>query len=538
MQFTLLSCSEPDHVMTIQPPVAVSLSPAASCRAVVAAVTLMSLTAVSAAAQEVDLTSERWILENSVDNKGLIWNDSRLVIATQTATAMGFDLAGYFDWTSTSGPFGREIVTGSYTSTTRRLLLFGQQIDPTLPSSGIVPATYGATLSADGLRLENGAWSATEVLPGVWSARRGGPPPPRSLPDTYSAIRNTQLVIPAPGVLANDVGGTSVSLVSGPGIGSLALSANGGFSYTPLTDFIGPVSFTYRASNPSGPGNVATVSLPVSVAPTLLPPSDLIAASIVGNLVTLRWTPPSTGIVPTGYVMDGGVAPGQVLASLPTAGPTPSLTFSAPTGSFYLRVRSVAGAVTSAASNEIRVFVNVAQAPSAPTHLLGLVNGSTLALAWRNTFGGGAPGNVILDVSGSLNASLPIGLADSFTFAPVPGGNYTFRVRAQNAAGVSGPSNSESLSFPSPCSGPPSSPENLAAFAVGNVINLGWNPASAGRAPTGFVLNVSGAYNLALPLSTRGISAPVPPGSYTFTVAAANACGTSPATAPQTVVVP
>ena len=55
---------------------------------------------------------------------------------------------------------------------------------------------------------------------------------------------------------------------------------------------------------------------------------------------------------------------------------------------------------------------------------------------------------------------------------------------------------------------------------------------------TGFVLNVSGAYNLALPLSTRGISAPVPPGSYTFTVAAANACGASPATAPQTVVVP
>ena len=84
----------------------------------------------------------------------------------------------------------------------------------------------------------------------------------------------------------------------------------------------------------------------------------------------------------------------------------------------------------------------------------------------------------------------------------------------------------------------PQPPADFLAYHVGNTVRLLWNPATTGTAPTGFLLNVSGAYNLALPLSTRGISAPVPAGSYTFTVATANACGTSPATAPQTVVVP
>jgi hypothetical protein len=51
------------------------------------------------------------------------------------------------------------------------------------------------------------------------------------------------------------------------------------------------------------------------------------------------------------------------------------------------------------------------------------------------------------------------------------------------------------------------------------------------------VLNVCGAVNLSLPWPTRGLAVPVPAGSYTFSVAALNPCGTSTPTATQTVVV-
>jgi hypothetical protein len=52
------------------------------------------------------------------------------------------------------------------------------------------------------------------------------------------------------------------------------------------------------------------------------------------------------------------------------------------------------------------------------------------------------------------------------------------------------------------------------------------------------VLNVSGAVSLALPVTGRTLSSPAPPGTYTFTVAAQNACGTSAATSAQTVTIP
>ena len=43
-----------------------------------------------------------------------------------------------------------------------------------------------------------------------------------------------------------------------------------------------------------------------------------------------------------------------------------TFTFTAPTGSFYVRVHALNGAVRSAASNEIRIHVNVPAPPSAP----------------------------------------------------------------------------------------------------------------------------------------------------------------------------
>ena len=142
------------------------------------------------------------------------------------------------------------------------------------------------------------------------------------------------------------------------------------------------------------------------------------------------------GATPTGNQVEGGVAPGEVLGTLPL-GPTPTVTFALPSGSFYLRVRSFTGGVLSGVSNEILAHVNVPQQPSPPAGLLGLVVGNTVSLAWKNTLAGGAPAAVMLDVTGAATLSVPLGLADTFSFAGVPPGTYTIAVRAVNGVGSS-----------------------------------------------------------------------------------------------------
>jgi len=291
--------------------------------------------------------------------------------------------------------------------------------------------------------------------------------------------------------------------------------------------------------NSSGPGNVATVSITVNAPPTSAqPPTGLYVSSVAGNLVTIRFTPPAAGLPPTGYALRGGVAPGEVAAALPIPGTAPIYTFVAPTGSFFIRVHTISGASTSGPSNEVPLVVNVPAAPSAPANLLGLANGSSLTLAWRNTFGGGAPASHVLDVSGSIVTSLPIGPGNSFSFTGVPAGTYTLSLRATNAGGTSPSSNGVTLTFPSACSGAPGTPENFLAYKAGTTVYLLWDPASTGPAPTGFVLNVTGSFVGSFPTPARAMSSPVAPGTYNVSVVATNPCGSSAATAVQSVTVP
>lgn len=371
----------------------------------------------------------------------------------------------------------------------------------------------------------------------------GSTPPPVGNSDTYSTSVNTPLTVAAPGVLGNDTspGGSALSATLGvaPQHGAVTLAANGSFTYTPTSGYTGSDTFTYFPINANGTGNQTSVFLTVNAPAQVQPPTNLFAASINGSTITLQWTPPTSGPAPTGYVLDGGLAPGDTIASLPTGSTNPVLTFNAPAGVFYLRVRSLNGAQSSTASNEIVAYVNVSAPPSAPANLLGMANGQAVALAWRNTFGGGAPTGITLDVSGTLSGSLPVGLTDLFTYASLPAGTYTFSVRATNVSGASAPSNPVTLSFPSACTGVPQTPANFLAYAQGSLLNLSWTPAAAGAAPTSYTLDVSGAVNLTVGVgAARSISGNVGPGSYTVRVSASNACGTSAYTTPQTVTVP
>ncbi len=92
--------------------------------------------------------------------------------------------------------------------------------------------------------------------------------PPAAANDTYSTNQNTLISISAPGVLANDRdpdGDTLTAVLStGPTHGTLALSANGGFTYTPSAGFSGTDSFTYLASDGAASSNVATAIITIT----------------------------------------------------------------------------------------------------------------------------------------------------------------------------------------------------------------------------------------------------------------------------------
>jgi hypothetical protein len=227
-----------------------------------------------------------------------------------------------------------------------------------------------------------------------------------------------------------------------------------------------------------------------------------------------------------------------VLASLPTGSDAPIFSIAVPSGSFYVRFHATRGAEKSAASNEIRIHVGVPVAPSPPDLFSTATPGSGLVLSWRNTFDGGAPTGLTLDVTGSATAQLPLGVTESFSASSAPPGTYTFRLRAHNAGGASAFSNAATVTIPSPCAGPPEAPTSMLAYRIGTTAFVVWEPPASGPAVSSYVLNVTGSFTGSIPTTRRSLSGEAGTGSYTMGIVAVNPCGSSPSTPTQTIVVP
>lgn len=91
--------------------------------------------------------------------------------------------------------------------------------------------------------------------------------------DSYAGLEDTVLSVAAPGVLANDEGGSPLraSLYAGPSNGTVVLGSDGSFSYTPFSNFNGSDSFSYRATDGTNFSDPVTASL--SIAAVNDPPS-------------------------------------------------------------------------------------------------------------------------------------------------------------------------------------------------------------------------------------------------------------------------
>jgi large repetitive protein len=191
---------------------------------------------------------------------------------------------------------------------------------------------------------------------------------------------------------------------------------------------------------------VASVLVFTAIAHAVAPgaPQNL-AANVSGNTVTLSWAAPSTGGVPTGYVVNASLSPGgPLVASLPVSA-TSLAVADVPFGVYYVHVRAVNIDGSSAPSNEVIVSVpsgpgGCTTPPNAPSNLTATVNGSLVDLTWTPPVSGCAATAYAVQAGSAPGLSdlaiLNVGAATSLSVVAPPGVYYV-RVVAMNAFGGS-----------------------------------------------------------------------------------------------------
>ena len=140
---------------------------------------------------------------------------------------------------------------------------------------------------------------------------------PTAVDDAFSTAEDSTLIVAGPGVVANDAnpdgGAITATVVTGPQNGSITLSSDGSFVYTPAPNFSGEDSFTYIAVHGSALGPAAATVI-ITVTPVNDPPvaNDDAAA-------TRRGTPVVVDLLANDSDVDGP-ALSVVLAGAPQHG--------------------------------------------------------------------------------------------------------------------------------------------------------------------------------------------------------------------------
>jgi hypothetical protein len=204
--------------------------------------------------------------------------------------------------------------------------------------------------------------------------------------------------------------------------------------------------------------------------------------------------------------------------------------------SFVARVRSVV----------VRELTGAV--PDAPTQVDAVVRASTLDVSWTTPPSSVVPSEHLLAFySGGPLTMSPLTLVARLTTGPVPGasvpippgtqGVFTVRVEAAAGGAVSLPSSPVTFVV-----GPsaPSAPTGLVGMVNGHAIALAWRNTLASGVPTAIVLDVSGSASTSIPLGVVDAFqfGAVPDGTYTVSVRAINAAGSSASSNPVTLTFP
>ncbi len=275
--------------------------------------------------------------------------------------------------------------------------------------------------------------------------------PPVAANDSYSTNKNVVLTLAAPGVLANDTDpeGTTLTaqLVTSPLHGTLTLSANGSFVYTPTANYSGSDSFTYRASDGSLTSTAASVN--ITVAPVNQPPVAANDSYSTNKNVVLTLAAP--GVLANDTDPEGTTLTAQLVTS-PLHGTltlsangsfvyTPTANYS---GSDSFTYRASDGSLTSTAASVNITVAPVNQPPVAANDSYSTNQNVVLTLA--------APGVLANDtdpegttltaqlVTSPLHGTVTLSANGSFVYTPTANysGSDSFTYRASDGSLTSG----------------------------------------------------------------------------------------------------
>jgi hypothetical protein len=339
----------------------------------------------------------------------------------------------------------------------------------------------------------------------------------------------------------------SVPVVNGSPITAYTVTASPGNATltVPGTSTTGTVTglsnntaytFTVKATNAVGTSPASSPSDPVTPSSVPAAPTN-VTATRGDKSAEVRWTPP-TGSAITGYTVTA--SPGGATKSVNSA--TTSTTITGLTnGTAYTFTVTATNATGTSPASTPSAPVTPAAAPAAPTNVTATRGDRSAVVTWTAPVESGSPitgytitaspGDATLSVGGSSLTGSITGLTN--------GTAYTFTVRATNALGTS------PLSAPSAPVTPavaPAAPTGVTATRGDGTAQVTWTaPIESGSPITVYAVTTSpgGGTTLVSGASTSatvgGLSNNV---SYTFTVTATNAIGTSPASAPSNVLGP
>ncbi len=287
----------------------------------------------------------------------------------------------------------------------------------------------GSSLLATGLESAGTPTSSPASVTLSWT---GTLPAPVALSTSYRATAGKTLNVPAPGLRSNGTSyGAVLSVVTNPAHGTLSLNADGGFTYTPTSGYVGTDSFTYKEHNTAGT-STGTVTLTVDQAPAIT--SGASTTFTVGAAGTFQVT--TTGF-PSGatiHLSESGALPSTVtFADNHDGTATLSGTPAATTGGTYAIKITATNGVVPAATQTFTLTVDQAPAitSGASTTFTVGTTGSFQVTVKSHTYPTPPTYSV---VSGTLPKGLTLAPTGKISGNPAAtaAGKHSFKIEATN----------------------------------------------------------------------------------------------------------
>ncbi|GAB2619608.1 hypothetical protein GCM10027270_02710 [Nocardioides ginkgobilobae] len=257
---------------------------------------------------------------------------------------------------------------------------------------------------------------------------------------------------------------------------------------------------------------------------------------------TVSWSAPTTdgGTPITSYTVTS--SPGGITKTVTGDQTTATITGLTNGTSYTFTVVATNATGTSPASTPSNAVIPSA-APGAPTSVSAAKADKSATVSWTApTDNGGSPitGYTITSTPGGITKTVTGDQTTATITGLTNGTSYTFTVAATNATGTSPASTPSNAVIPSAA---PGAPTSVSAAKADKSATVSWTaPTDNGGSPiTGYTItSTPGGITKTVTgdQPTATITGLTNGTSYTFTVAATNATGTSPASAPSNVVTP